>query len=242
MISPRAVNNREVHHMEDASSSLLKLIAAGVRSIRRDRAYRVDWLNRSSYIAYHTYSIYRCITRSITNARPTGQPPCSPARLRYTRRRDGTVRCMFQEVCPGAMVMHSGDVVRPVSSNFAYPAFIRLWSGGFICIRNSPNKNFRFSISLHFFPIAGQQNVFSKSRWEIGKKKEKILSRRKQKGEAAEKKVARKSVIKFVIHRRFCQFSINRTMLSLACDRKENWPKNLAKFLRTRINLKFLAM
>lgn len=77
--------------------------------------------------------------------------PVGPVSTVHTStRRDATRRCMFQEVCPGAMVMHSGVVVGPVSSNFAYPAFIRSWPGGFICIRNSPDKNFRSSISLYF--------------------------------------------------------------------------------------------
>lgn len=83
------------------------------------------------------------------HVRPGPVGPVYGAHVDATRR-DATLRCMFQEVCPGAMVMHSGVVVGPVSSNFAYPAFIRSWPGGFICIRNSPDKNFRSSISLYF--------------------------------------------------------------------------------------------
>jgi len=61
--------------MEDTSPSLLKLIASAYTC--RDRAYRVGWLNRLSYVAYRTYSIYRCITWRIINARPTNSASSS---------------------------------------------------------------------------------------------------------------------------------------------------------------------
>lgn len=129
--------------------------------------------------------------------------PVGPVSTVHTStRRDATRRCMFQEVCPGAMVMHSGVVVGPVSSNFAYPAFIRSWPGGFICIRNSPDKNFRSSISLYF---SGRETTECVLQLRV-KEMESHLGRRKERGRL------KKSIpwIRSIIHRRFCQFSKSR--------------------------------
>lgn len=89
----------------------------------------------------------------------------APYVRRHISRYTTPTRCMFQEVCPGAMVMHSGVVVGLVSSNFAYPAFIRSWSGDFICIRNSRSgQEFSlldlclFFFFLFFVPVERQQN------------------------------------------------------------------------------------
>lgn len=101
--------------------------------------------------------------------------PCSPTRFLTVHTLWYDV-CMFQEVCPGAMVMHSGVVVGPVSSNFAYPTFIRSWSGGFICIRNSRSGQ-EFSLldlSPFFSPLSRDNKTCSPilTRWEIIEEKE----------------------------------------------------------------------
>lgn len=168
MISPRAVNNTgRVHHTEDASSSLLKLIVARVRSYRRDRAYRVDWLNRLSYIAYHTYSIYRCITRGITNARPTGQPPCSPSRLRYDVRICMCVSGSLPRRHGYAFGRRRGASVIKFCIPGFYSLVVRRGRRFHLHSKFSGQEFSLFDLSLTIFPVARQQNVSANSRWEV---------------------------------------------------------------------------